>query len=218
MIGRQIIALPQARGRQMIGDEQGGTLVEFAVVLPIFLLMFFGLIDFCRIGFSYVMAGKAADRAVRMAVVLPPACDGLPQTNGRGLLEGGEEQYKFGASCSIDSNLCANAATVSCSAAGSNATAVEIWSEIQSIMPSNATAANLLFTYEFTPAMGFLGGPYTPIVTVEIQNLDFQFVTPLGALATLGGASGQSSLGTNFSFPSMSASLPAEALFDGVNS
>lgn len=218
MIGGQTISPFRARLRNALRVEDGGVLVEFGVVLSIFLLLVFGLIDFSRMGFSYVMAGKAADRAVRMAVVRPPACDGLPEANDRGTLQGGTEEYKYGASCSVDSNLCANPGLVSCSANSGNATAIDIWTAVQSIMPSNATAANLLISYEFTPDMGFLGGPYTPIVTVEIQNLNFEFVTPLGALATLAGATGQSGLGTDFAFPGMSASLPAEALFDGANS
>ncbi|MDJ0629613.1 MAG: pilus assembly protein [Rhodobacter sp.] len=218
MIAAGFISRARARLDAMMRNEDGGTLVEFGVVLSIFLLLVFGLIDFSRMGFSYVMAGKAADRAVRLAVVRPPACDGLPESNDRGALEGGSELYKFGASCSIDSALCADPGPVSCSADSANATATDIWADVQSLMPSNATAANLLFTYEFTPDMGFLGGPYTPVVTVEIQNLNFEFVTPLGALAALTGATGQQGLGSDFAFPSMSASLPGEALFDGVNS
>ncbi len=218
MTAARVINRPRVKLRALLRDEDGGTLVEFGVVLAIFLLLVFGFIDFSRMGFSYVMAGKAADRAVRMAVVRPPVCDGLPVTNARGTLPGGSEQYKFGASCSIDDALCADPGTVSCSAATPSATATEIWTSVQSLMPSNATPANLRFTYEFTPDMGFLGGPYTPIVTVEIQNLNFEFVTPLGALAALTGATGQENLGTDFAFPGMSASLPGEALFDGVNS
>ena len=209
---------PKSRRRGFARDEHGGTLVEFGLVTAIFLFVLFGLIDFGRIGFSYVMAGKATDRAVRMAVVLPPACDGLPERNVRGPLEGETETLKFGASCNIDNALCADPGEISCTASQANATATQIWNSVRSIMPSNATQANLRFTYEFTPDLGFLGGPYTPVVTVEIQNLNFEFVTPLGALATLAGATGQGGQGTDYAFPGMSASLPAEALFDGVNS
>lgn len=199
-------------------DESGATLVEFAIVVPIMLLLIFGLIDMSRLGFSYVMAGKATDRAVRMAVVNPPVCTGVPETNGRGSLDGGSELYKYGASCSIDGALCANAPKVTCSAVAGEPTVDMIWASIRSLMPSNANEEHLRFSYEFTSDLGFLGGPYTPVVTVEIQNLDFEFVTPLGVLATLAGATGQETVGNNFAFPTMSASLPAEALFDGGNS
>lgn len=217
MIRGLVISHARRRFARLARQEDGGTLVEFGLVASLFLLLLFGFIDFSRIGFSYVMAGKATDRAVRMAVVRPPACDGVPERNERGALEGGSELYKFGASCSINGNLCADAGTTSCSADSANATAVAIWNEIRPIMPSNATAENLKITYQFTSDLGFLGGPFTPIVSVEIQNLDFEFVTPLGALAALAGAVGQEQLGANYTFPSMSASLPGEALFDGAS-
>lgn len=218
MKGRGHISPLRLRLRAFSRGEEGSTLVEFGLVTAILLLLIFGLIDFSRMSFSYVMASKAASQAVRIAVVSPPVCNGLPERNDRGPMEGNDEEVKFGASCSIDPGLCANPGKISCTASLTDPTVADIWSRIRPIMPSNATEANLRFTYEFTPDMGFLGGPYTPIVTVEIQNLDFEFVTPLGALATAAGAVGMETLGSNFSFPSMSASLPAEALFDGGTS
>ena len=52
-------------------DEAGTVLVELAVVLGLFVLMVFGVIDFGRLGFSYVLAEKATETAARMAVVRP---------------------------------------------------------------------------------------------------------------------------------------------------
>ena len=57
-------------------DESGTTLVELAIVLPVFLLLFLGLIDFGRLGQEYVMAEKAMQLAARTAVVRPAACAG----------------------------------------------------------------------------------------------------------------------------------------------
>lgn len=194
-------------------DETGATLVEFAMVMPVFLLLFFGLIDFSRVGFSYVMAGKATERAVRQAVVRAPLCVGVPETNLRG--SNGDPSLRFGNSCNIASDLCQFTATVSCSLDITTPGGADIWAEVASMMPSNAAPENLQVSYQYDSDLGFLGGPYTPIVTVEIQNLNFEFVTPLGALVTLAGVSGTQTLGDDYAFPSMSASLPAEALFDG---
>ncbi len=196
-------------------DDSGAMLVEFALVMPIFLLLFFGLIDFGRLGFSYVMAQKATERAVREAVVTSPVCSGLPATNVRGSFVGTSTQYKFGASCNAATGLCATAATVTCTASTANAQSDAIWAKVSPLMPSNATRANLVFEYRFDPQMGFLGGPYTPRVTVEIRNLNFEFVTPIGGLAAMMGAANASQVGADFAFPSMSASLPAEALKRG---
>jgi len=193
-------------------NEHGGVMVEYGLVMSLLLLLLFGLIDFGRMGFSYVMAQKGTERAVRQAVVMEPVCADVPVQNDRGILTGDTEDLKYGASCSIDANLCAAQATVSCTAAIDTASAAAIWGEISPLLPSNATPSNLQFTYRFDPNLGFLGGPYTPLVTAELVNLDFEFATPLGALAAAAGATDANDVSNNFAFPSMSASLPAEAL------
>ncbi|SLN73907.1 hypothetical protein ROG8370_03639 [Roseovarius gaetbuli] len=61
--------------------------------------------------------------------------------------------------------------------------AAAIWAQISPLMPVNATEDNVILSGELTPDLGFLGGPYTPVVTARIEALDFQFITPLGALS-----------------------------------
>lgn len=193
-------------------DDRGSTLVEFAVVLAVFVFLLFGLIDIGRLGFSYVMASKATERAVRIAATLPPACPGLPATNDRGPLVGSIEAYAYGNSCHVAEGLCAAPAPAVCTGDAANATATAIWAEIADLMPVNADIGNLQFSYAFDPNLGFLGGPYTPVVTVAITDLDFDFISPLGALAALAGDEDHPDLGASFAFPAMSASLPAEDL------
>lgn len=53
------------------------------------------------------------------------------------------------------------------------------------------------------------------MVTVSIQNLRFQFATPLGALALLAGS--LDGLPSDLPFPALSVSLPAEDLALGEN-
>lgn len=203
---------------RFIRSQRGGVLVEFAMVLSLFLLLFFGLIDFARIGFSYVMANKATERAVRIAVVRGSACEVLPEVNERGAQDASTDAINYGQSCSVMSGLCAAPTTVTCTGDAGNATASEVWSEINALLPNNAGIENLQFSYAFDEQLGYLGGPYTPVVTVEIVDLTFEFVTPLGSLAVLAGASGASELGEDLAFPSMSASLPAEDLNEGESS
>ena len=196
--------------RRMRRDESGATLVEFAMVTPIFLLLAFGIIDFGRLAMTYVTTQKATEQAVREAVVRTPVCAGLPELNVRGNTD---EEVRFGASCQIHNGTCADPGTFICTAAAGG-TGADIFAAIQPLLPVNATPANLQFTYAFDPNLGFLGGPYIPRVTVEIVDLDFEFVTPLGGLAALA-AGTTSDVGASFSFPSMSTSLPAEVLLDG---
>lgn len=198
-------------------DETGATLVEFGLVAAFFLFLAFGLIDFGRLGFSYVMAQKATERAVRLAVVRAPVCLGVPLINQRNPLSLANSALTVGMSCSTDPTLCQSQTTVTCDAQ-TNATGQDIYDQIRVLLPTNATPENLRFSYAFDPDLGFLGGPYTPVVTAELQDLNFEFVTPMGALAALVGARPSGALGEEFAFPSMSNSLPAEALSDGESS
>lgn len=203
--------------RPFAQDEDGSTLVEFAVVMPLFLLILFGLIDFGRLGFEYVMANKAIQLAARIAVARPPACvdvpgvPNVPNTNMRGPVANGSIPPYFGTNCRTAANVCANPGTSVCDGKVSNATVAEIWGAVSALMPIDAVPSNLRFTYTFTSDLGFLGGPYVPMVTVEIQNLSFQFVTPLAALAAVAGSTG-TPLPGSLPFPALSVSLPAEDL------
>lgn len=206
-----------ARARRSFSrDESGTTLVEFAIVMPIFLLILFGLIDFGRMGFEYVMANKAVQLATRVAVTRPPACPGVVTINTRGTAVF-TVPPTFGTNCRAGANICAAPVPVICNGNMANPTVAEIWGGVSALMPAGATAANLSFSYRYTPELGFLGGPYVPMVTVEISHptpssrLRFQFVTPLAALAALAGSPG-SGLPGSLPFPALSVTLPAEDL------
>lgn len=201
--------------RRLARDERGTTLVELAIVLPLFLLLFFGLIDFGRLGFEYVMTEKATDIATRIAVARPAACPGVPTMNARGPVAVGTAPPRFGTSCNAGGAICANPGTITCVGSAANPTSAEIWAAISGVMPTGATQANLRFSYAYDPNLGFVGGPYVPMVTVEITNLAFQFATPLGGLAQLTGNS--LSTGPTITFPPMSVSLPGEDLAQGNN-
>ncbi|WP_241482290.1 TadE family protein [Leisingera sp. ANG-Vp] len=190
--------------------------MELAIALPLFLLLFMSIIDYGRMAFHYVVAERAMNVAARVAAVRPPACEGVPEfherdPNSSGTLAG------FGTSCRAGPGICLDAGTVTCSGSPENATANEIWALIRGSMPRDASVATLAFSYSYDQNLGFLGGPYTPVVTVELQNQSFQFVSPLGRLATLAGAAGNPDLGAAVPFPSMSVSLPAEDLALGQN-
>lgn len=213
-------------------SENGATVVELAVVLPIFLLIFLGLIDFGRLAFHYVAAEKAVQLAARTAAVRPAACAGLPQTNGRGSYTDATGP-RYGTNCSYASGVCQDPSVAPCTGAGATgteatATVDEIWNLLQFALPSDPTAqfdrSNVGFAYDFDPDMNFLGGPFVPVVTVTIEELPFRFVSPLGALAALAanGATDETdaltAATTGFRiFSDFSASLPGEDLASGTN-
>lgn len=195
-------------------DDAGTTVVEMAIVLPIFLLIFLMIIDFGRLAFHYVNAEKAMHIAARVAAVRPAACPGVPTFNRRGP-DNGLTAPRTGTQCNAGTNICLAAATVTCSGSSENPTVEEIWGLVQGAFPNDATESNLQFIYEYDENLGFLGGPYVPVVTVEITDLEFEFVNPLAAFIALAGGPGNSNAGAAIPFPTMSVSLPGEDLAQG---
>jgi Flp pilus assembly protein TadG len=74
-------------------DEEGSSLVEFALIFLVMMAMMLGIIDFCRAAYSYHFVSEAAREATRWAAVNgatcgpPPAgdnsCNGTaPMNNG----------------------------------------------------------------------------------------------------------------------------------------
>ncbi len=203
--------------RRFRRDESGTTLVELAILIPLFLLIFFALIDFGRMGAEYVMADKAMQLASRLAVVRLPACPGVPVSYTRGAVPPGSMPPRFGTSCAAGGSICANPGTITCAGVAGDPTSDEIWTAIAPLMPQGSDVGNLSFSYGYDQNLGFLGGPYVPVVTVEIQNLNFQFVTPLSGLAALATGGTGSGPPATLPFPAMSMSLPGEDLNLGEN-
>ncbi len=235
--------------RRFLRDEDGASLIEYAIVISLFLLVFFAILDFGRLGFNWVMTEKAMQRAARIAVTRAPVCDGVPETFERGT----NTAPVYGTLCRAGSGICSDMGTQACVLNNSPAlasmtdydagcgtianpdTATEIWCTVWPILPSNATPRNIRISYTFDENLGFLGGPYTPMVEVavvtaadvgEIENgeeLRFEFVTPLPGLAALvsgGGtptnlADSGSDGRADIPFPNLSVSMPAEDLAQG---
>ncbi|MEM6387529.1 MAG: TadE family protein [Pseudomonadota bacterium] len=226
--------------KRFLQSESGASLIEYAIVISLFLLVFFAILDFGRLGFNWVMTEKAMQRAARIAVSRPPICAGVPDINVRGTNNG----VPYGAMCRDDAGICANAgqqicvlsaAPIACDTANPS-TATEIWCIINPILPSNATPQNIRVSYTFDSNLGFLGGPYTPMVELAVvtaadvagidgsAELRFDFITPLPGLAALVGGGTPTNLAdsdgggqADIPFPDLSVSMPAEDLAQGNN-
>lgn len=201
--------------RFAVGDQSGAVMVEFAIIVSLFFFLFYSAMDFGRLSYNNVLAQKAAQLAARTAIVRPPACAGVPDTNNRGTVPSGTIPPRYGTACNAGANVCASVPTATCAGVATNPTANEIWARVNAFLPADATIAVLQFTYSFDADLGFLGGPYTPIVTVELNLPDFEFISPLGALAVAAGASSAGSLGSDITYSNFSVSLPAEDLAMG---
>lgn len=209
---------------RFLRDEAGTTLIELTLVIVLFLLLFFAVLDFGRMGSDYVMAEKALQRAVRVAATRPAACPGVPQTHRPGSFLPGTQPPRFGTLCrSAPGVVCDIPDEITCEGDLTNQTVAEIWwgadrapggvPGIREILPSNAEPRHLVFRYTPDPDLGFLGGPYVPIVTVELRDLEFRYTTPFGRLAAVAGVANAGTLGdNNIPFPTISVSLPGEDL------
>lgn len=198
-------------------DTQGATLLEMAMVMPLLLLLIFGLLDYGRLFWIEAMAQKATAIAARTAAVRPPVCAGVPTVISVSSTNPGEVAPKFGTLCRAG-GVCADGGEQSCLLDTATAAGAEIWDRIAPLMPPGATAANVRLRYSFDERIGFLGGPYSPMVTAELVDLAFQFATPLGGLAAM--AANDDTLATtspnSIALPAMSVSLPGEDLAAGL--
>jgi Flp pilus assembly pilin Flp len=224
------------RLRRFGRDETGASLVEFSLVVLLFLFLLFAIIDFGRIANAWVGANKATQIAARIAAVRPPACPGVPAMTLRNpsfSLSDPSLPTNFGTACrryadgndaTTNDQICFNPwddndpstiDEVSCSGTATNSTANEVFAAVRPLLPPGTVISNLRFRYVNDENLGFLGGPYVPMVTVELTGIDFTFVSQLGQfIRFLTGKN--SNLGADLPVPGMSVSLPGEDLAQGT--
>jgi hypothetical protein len=194
--------------RVLVRDERGGPLAEFALVIGLLFVVAIFVFEMTRFFMQAAMAEYATHLAVRIAAVRPPVCPGVPDFNERA----SGSTARFGTMCSDPSAPCAAVATQTCTGTAGNGVVDEIFGTIQPLLPNGATPANLQFEYEST-GLGFLGGPYVPMTSVSLQNLQHQFILPLGQLfAPWGGAGGSGAV----PLEPLTAAMPGEDLNVGT--
>jgi hypothetical protein len=194
--------------RVLVRDERGGPLAEFALVIGLLFVIGIFIFEMSRFFMQAAMAEYATHLAVRIAAVRPPVCPGVPEFNERAT----RSTARFGTMCSDPSAPCAVVAPQTCAGTAGNAVVDEIFGTIQPLLPNGATPANLQFRYD--PAgLGFLGGPYVPMTSVNLQNLQHEFILPIGQLfAPWGGAGGSGAVPLS----PLTAAMPGEDLNVGT--
>jgi hypothetical protein len=200
--------------------EAGTTLPELAIVVALMLAMVFALIDFGRLAYARVATEKALQRAVRVAAVRPPACAGVPDHISRGPVATGGTPPRYGTPCRDGATICADPGNFVCTGNAGNATAVEIWGILQPVLPGSATISDLQVRYDHDDDLGFLGGPYVPVVTVSLTGVDFTFATAFGGFAAAAaGLTGTTLPDANDTvpYPDLSVSIPGEDLASGTD-
>ena len=177
-----------------IRDQRGASAAEFALVLPLLLLLLFGIIDAGRFMWEYNRAEKATQMGARYAVVTNPVAPGLASysfaVNG-GVIAGDPVPVAlFGnAVCTNTSCTCTASSGSFCSGAGYDATAFSKLVARMSAMYRPIGADNVEIEYR-NVGLGYAGDPngpdVAPLVTVSLKNLQFQPITTLFFGVSLG--------------------------------
>jgi len=200
----------RSRLQVLVRDERGGALAEFALVIGLLFVMAIFVFEISRFFMQAAMAEYATHLAVRIAAVRPPVCPGVPEFNERA----SGSEARFGTMCFDPSAPCVAVATQTCTGTAGNVVVDEIFALIQPLLPNDATPANLQFQYEST-SLGFLGGPYVPMTSVSLQNLQHEFILPLGQLFAPWGEGGAGGSGA-VSLSPLTAAMPGEDLNVGT--
>ena len=171
----------------LIRDQRGASAAEFALVLPLLLLLLLGMIDAGRFMWEYNRAEKATQMGVRYAVVTNPVAPGLASysfaVNG-GVIAGDTVPVALFDNAVCDDAGCSCSASSGnfCSGAGYDAAAFSKLVARMSAMYPPIGAGNVEIKYR-NVGLGYAGDPngpdVAPLVTVSLNDLEFQPISTL---------------------------------------
>jgi hypothetical protein len=197
--------------RNFMRDQSGSTAAEFGLVLPLLLLLLFGIIDAGRWIWTYNQAEKATQMGARMAIVtnmIEPGV-GSSYVGVSGLTQGDVIPASAFGKISCTSTGC-SCATTPCPTLGTeNTTAFNaVVTRMKYFLPS-LTAANVTIEYS-SSGLGYAGSPVlpdlSPLVTVKIGTPTALQFRPLTILAI-----------RSVNMPAFTTTLSAEDLSGAVS-
>lgn len=153
-------------------DEAGGALAEFAIALPLFLVLVMGVIDFSLYTWYWSSTVKATQIGAREAVVRTPLVSGLVP------VWDDYRQSDIGRSCSsalgVSTGLCPVIREASCEGSACLAGFDEILREMRRAQP-RLQAEHVRFHYAPT-GLGYVGWPgaLPVVVTVSVRCFTFK--------------------------------------------
>ena len=161
----------------ILRSDDGASAVEFALVLPLLLLLLFGIIDAGRYMWDINRAEKAAQMGVRTAVVtnfVSSAVDVDYVGQCATPLQAGDP---IPASCFTQITCSRTGANATCTSGTANTTAFNaVLTRIQAFMPE-VQAANLQIIYS-PSGLGYAGDPNgpdaAPLVTIRLSGIAFK--------------------------------------------
>ena len=159
-------------------DTRAASAAEFAIVLPLLLIVLFGTVDVGRYAWSLAMSEKATQTGARFAVTTDMVVAGLNTysfaTSG-GVPQGTtvDEATFPGVKC--DSLRCTCLGTCSFPTTADNAAFTRLVTKMKDINP-DITAGNVEVTYAWS-GLGFAGDPngpdVAPLTTVSLKDVPF---------------------------------------------
>ena len=157
--------------------QHGASAAEFAMVVMVFVVFTFAIVDFGRLLWTWTQAAKATQLGARAAVVNNIVATGLQDFDG--LVCGGNGLPVPVACLAGNPTVCTNAA---CNFYGpvDAAAFTTILTPMQGIF-GQIQPTNVVVEYEHI-GLGYIGNPFggdiVPMVTVRLQNMVFEFITP----------------------------------------
>lgn len=197
--------------RGFIKSTAGSSAVEFAIVLPLFLILFFGIVDGGRFLWQYNRAEKATQVGVRMAVVTNVLSSGLRDADYTGQTINGVKIAPGGVipAAALGTMVCTSGGCTCDTTKGAVAPCPDpgtfdsdtfnnvLLARMQQIDPA-IKAENLVVRYSGS-GLGFASAgqmEISPLVTVTLTDMKFVPITSL--------------LFAQISFPDLSATLTSE--------
>lgn len=187
--------------QRLLKDRCGASLAEFAILLPLFSLFTFAILEVGYLMWQFQQGAIASKQAVRIATTRSLVAAGtLPDCGVVTALPPGTLCSNVSGSDSWGPIVC-NGAGVGNAACGPDI--ARIAQEITRFYP-RATEENIEIVLSGA-GLGFVGlGKPVPMVTVRFVDVEFDFIV-LSGLAGF----------TSFTMPPLSASAPAEDMANG---
>ena len=173
--------------RQLLGDRRASSAAEFALVLPLLLLLLFGIIDMGRFFWQLNESEKATQMGARMAVVTTPVS---PDLVGESYVDGTTKSGDLipaaalgTLTCNKDGCTC-TAGTCPGGAGDVDTDAFDVIVSRMARMNPQITADNVEVSYSGS-GFGYAGEAddimdVQPLVTVTLKDMTFNFIALLG--------------------------------------
>ena len=166
--------------RRLRLDRSGASAAEFALVLPLLLLLLFGILDAGRFLWDVNQAEKATQYGARTAVVtdvVSPALVTASYVGVSGLTQGDVIPASALSPVICSRSSCTCSGTCPTGYATTNTTAFDFIVTRMQAMKPDITAANVRVTYRGS-GRGYAGDPngmeVSPLVTVELTGVQFK--------------------------------------------